>query len=72
MNFIEMYERIKNGEKAKRSSWKDGEFLFWLSNMMVHNTPYHIADIPVGLNIQPAYKYVVEKDDPIALDWEII
>lgn len=72
MDFKEMYKRIRNGEKARRSCWKTGEYVCWIPQMIVHNTPYHPIDIPVLLGINPMYKYVVERDDPIAQDWEVV
>jgi hypothetical protein len=72
MNFKDMYEKVKSGSKARRTSWKDGEYLFWAENFLVHNTPYYTQDVPVPIVEEPSYYYVVEKDDPSAQDWEII
>jgi hypothetical protein len=72
MNFQQMYEKVKNGCKARRTSWKEGEYLFWTPKFLVHNEPYHIRDIPVLIGSITAFYYVVEKDDPVALDWEVI
>ncbi len=71
MNFQQMYEKVKEGAKARRTSWEEGEFLFWTSKFLVHNTPYHSRDIPVVVGSLPAFYYVVEKDDPAASDWEL-
>ena len=72
MNFLEMYKTLQEGKKARRHGWKEGECVFWVHDFIAHNTPYHTIDIPVCLGTNPAYKYVVERDDPIAQDWEIM
>jgi hypothetical protein len=72
MNFSEMYEHVKKGSKARRATWKKGEYLFWTPNFLIHNTPYFSRDIPVFMGSCVGYYYVVEKDDPVAKDWEII
>lgn len=73
MDFSEMFNKVKNeGKKARRSSWKKDEFLYWVHDLLVHNTPYYPYDIPCIRGSIPAYTYVVEKDDPVATDWEIV
>lgn len=72
MNFKDMYEKVKEGAKARRTTWKEGEYLFWTPQFLAHNTPYYNRDIPILIGREPAYYYVVEKDDPVAQDWELI
>lgn len=73
MNFQEMFKKVQDGHKARRPHWKEDELLWWFENMLVHTTPYFkndAASIRVGEELR--YYYVVEKDDPVAQDWEIL
>lgn len=75
MNFSEMYERVRGGKKARRAHWDEDEFVCWMEDFMMHNQPYFPSDKqcpPIWMGCQKRYYYVVEKDDPIAEDWELI
>lgn len=69
MNFQEMIKSLREGAKAYRPTWGEGEFLWQEGNVLVHNKPYWEGEV-FNAKIN-SYPYVVEIEDLAAIDWII-
>lgn len=67
MNYEDMIEAIKEGKKATRPSWQEGEFVFSKDDILVHTSPYWPEET-LNEKLQ-GYPYVVELQDVCASDW---
>jgi hypothetical protein len=70
MNYADMVQAVKDGKKAFRPTWGDGQFLWQKCGVLVHNTPYWTNESKC--QALGAYPYVCEAEDALASDWIIV
>lgn len=71
MGFYEAVTAVKKKMKAKRSSWKNDEYLWYVDKFLVHSKPYS-ADDTLAAGMMGHYAYMAELGDIEATDWEVI
>lgn len=71
MNFNKMITEIgKDGVRAFRPAWGEGEMMWKKDGVLVHNTPYWGGEL---INqYLGGYPYVCEIEDTVSDDWVII
>lgn len=74
MNYIEMAEAVKSGEKARRASWPEEQYIWFAMHMMLHSHPYWPDQDKVRFTDPEleAFPYICEKDDALTCDWELV
>lgn len=69
MNFNQMVEAVREGRRATRQTWKEGEFVFSNGQVLVHNKSYWTNEtFNQAIN---GFPYVVEHVDVVATDWQL-
>lgn len=69
MKYDEMVEAVREGKRATRPTWKEGEFVFSNGKVLIHTTPYW-SNEKINQDLG-GYPYVCEHVDVVATDWAL-